>query len=249
MSIYSYDRLLTQILNMCKTTGYIDGNPVYKKIANNIDISVEYIDDVNAYANGDNEHGYVIVMYAGLLKSFEFIGLALAVYMKNQDLIQLRDACNFLGKTAQSGFNQSNFDFGVKQLQYDKFDNEYIKVNTESFTTGCILAVIAHELGHNILGHTERSEIDYPISRNDERQADLVAQSIIAALPYQDKNIIASICVFTLFTWMSTEYDGPVATHPDSRERVYNAWRSNEEYFNSIHFDIESLEYFLPTGK
>lgn len=242
----NYNTLIKQLFAFIKQTGYINSNPSYNESANNTTIHLDDTEEVNAYADSKSANKHIIVIYHGLIEALKFIGIALAVYEHNRNLIQLRDACNFIGVNARSGFNQNKTDMGITELNYKQWLTDVVYERAKSFMSGSVLSVISHEMGHIALMHTQRNEIDYTISRNDERQADLFAQSVISSLPYQESNIMASLFSEILFTWMSKEYGGPATTHPHSRERVYNTYNSHEQYFASMNLPIESLEYFVP---
>ena len=242
----SHITLVKQLFELTRSTGYISANPSYHRSAMNTTITLDEDETVNAYADSLSENRHTINIFQGLVDALYFVGIASAVYERNHDMIQLRDACNFVGRNALDGFNQNKTEFGIKELGYDTQINNVLIARATTFMAGGVLSVIAHEQGHICLMHTLRNDIDYDISRNDERQADLFAQSVISALPYKDANILASLFTEILFCWMGKDRGGPATTHPHSRERVFNIYNSHEQYFEAMNFSIQDIEYFLP---
>jgi len=109
-----------------------------------------------------------------------------------------------------------------------------------------VLAVVAHELGHICLSHTLSLEDSNTCSRNDERQADLFAFSVIATTPFAKYNAMATLFVDILFEWMGGGSEDTATTHPHSKERVMNCLASNHMVFRAYGITKDNINDFLP---
>lgn len=235
------------IFNMCIMSPYIKTNPEYKKKASDTRIVLSDTTLVNAFASGSNG-SFKIQMNSGLCNIFSFIGLALAKYRIDNNISELIKACRWAGEntnTANYHFTKQLITDGITEFNYPNSDS--FMHDAGSYFTGLCLSVCAHELGHICSGHTMRQTDNNQTSRNDERTADLFAQSIIATSPFGGYLILASMFVEIVFAWMSpNETDSPATTHPYSRERVYNILTSHEEYLQSIGINKSNIDDFLP---
>ena len=111
------------------------------------------------------------------------------------------------------------------------FADEKIRQKAISYSSGTIVSVLAHECGHHALGHllgfSEKRNLE--IDRNQEREADSFASSIISASPFGEY-----IFAGTLF-WhyaVAMQVDGvtdAASNHPLSKERFENFVRANAE--------------------
>ena len=109
--------------------------------------------------------------------------------------------------------------------------DEKIRQRAVSYSSGTIVSVLAHECGHHALGHllsfSEKANLE--INRNQEREADSFASSIISASPFGEY-----IFAGTLFWHYAVAMQGDGGTdtrsnHPLSRERFENFVRANAE--------------------
>jgi hypothetical protein len=104
----------------------------------------------------------------------------------------------------------------------------------KSVSAGLMLGIMAHECGHQSLGHVLKTgdSVNLEISRNQEREADLFASSVIASSPFGEY-----ILAGTLF-WhyaLAQQQEGSAATtHPLSKERFENFVRANAELAQSL---------------
>ena len=103
------------------------------------------------------------------------------------------------------------------------------RTKAKSVSAGMILGILAHESGHQSLGHvlnTGRSE-NLEISRNQEREADLFASSVISASPFGEYMFAGTL--FWYYALATQEGGKQENTHPLSKERFENLVRSNPE--------------------
>lgn len=224
---------------------YVSKNPDYKKKARGTEIVFKNDDLVNAYAQSLGGTKSRITMLNGLCNITIPLAFALATFKKNDDIDELRHACSVITDSESAYFKDNDVDVMLKRLGYD-VNNSYLFEEAKSFFTGMLLAVVAHELGHICLSHCVRQDGTFETSRNDERSADLFAQSVISTTPFSGYLILSSLFMEVLFTWMSKYSTGAATTHPHSRERVYNTVNSHEQYLEDLGITTETIEDFLP---
>lgn len=235
------------IFSMCTMSPYVNNNSEYKKKASETRIVLSDASLVNAFASGSNS-SYKIQLNAGLCDICAFIGLALAKYRVDRNIYDLSTACKWAGDASIANefkFTKQLVLDGIEKFKYTESDTLFHDAG--SYFTGLVLSVCGHELGHICCGHTLNQSVSNQTSRNDERTADLFAQSIISATPFGSYLILSSLFVEIVFAWMSpNEEESPATTHPYSRERVYNILTSHEEYLNSLGINKSNIDNFLP---
>ena len=109
--------------------------------------------------------------------------------------------------------------------------DEQIRLKAMSYSSGTIVSVLAHESGHHALGHLlsfpEKANLE--IDRNQEREADSFASSVISASPFGEY-IFAGTLFWHFAVAIHADGDSDVASnHPLSRERFENFVRANAE--------------------
>ena len=109
--------------------------------------------------------------------------------------------------------------------------DEKIRQKAISYSSGTIVSVLAHECGHHALGHLlsfpEKANLE--IDRNQEREADSFASSIISASPFGEY-IFAGTLFWHYAVAIQADADSDLASnHPLSRERFENFVRANAE--------------------
>ena len=116
---------------------------------------------------------------------------------------------------------------------YTALDRDEIRMKANGISAGMILTILAHEMGHIVLGHVAHtSGIGLEISRNQEREADSFASSVISASPFGEYMFVGML--FWHYALMLLEGaqpaagdDGESQTHPCSRERYENLVKAN----------------------
>ena len=109
--------------------------------------------------------------------------------------------------------------------------DEKIRQKAMSYSSGTIVSVLAHECGHHALGHllSFREKKNLEIDRNEEREADSFASSVISASPFGEY-IFAGTLFWHYAVAMQADADSDLASnHPLSRERFENFVRANAE--------------------
>ena len=234
------------IFNMICNSSYVIRNNDYKRKANNTSIIFDAENSiVNAYASSANYPSHNIHIFSGLSCTSKLMGIALATFIENTDINILRKACAYIGNIIQDTgeFTPTDVINGIDELEINI--TSLLASEASSYWFGSILSVIGHELGHICLSHTIRGDWTNPVSRNDERQADLFAHSIVSTTPFAKYNILSTLFNEVVFAWLSNSNE-PVTTHPCSIERVMNTINSHEELLIEYGITKENIHVFLP---
>jgi len=113
----------------------------------------------------------------------------------------------------------------------EALSDEKIRLRAISYSSGTIISVLAHECGHHALGHLlgfpDKQNLE--IDKNQEREADSFASSVISASPFGEF-IFAGTLFWHYAVAMQSDGDSDAERdHPLSRERFENFVRSNRD--------------------
>jgi hypothetical protein len=239
------------IYEMTARSPHIATNPMYKAIVDKMQFHYEANDlTINAYAWMDADG----IPHTAMLKGFTayslLVSYAMGMYSISNDLSVFNRAMH----TITNEVENANYDITLEVFQNIQTQLNLVDVDVdakllgkiESFYTGLIMHVIAHELGHNCLGHCARDvDLDIDITRNNERQADLFASNVIQTTMFKDFTVISALFVEIMFMWLSPDYEGN-STHPGSRERVYNVLKSFEYTLKDYGITEKNIDLLLP---
>jgi len=100
-----------------------------------------------------------------------------------------------------------------------------------SYSSGTIVSIISHEIGHHALGHLmgfyEKTNLE--IERNQEREADSFSSSVISSSPFGEY-VFAGTLFWHYALAMQGDGDSDLKnSHPLSKERFENFVRANSE--------------------
>ena len=106
-----------------------------------------------------------------------------------------------------------------------------IRQRAISYSSGTIVSVLAHESGHHALGHllstSERPNLE--IERNQEREADSFASSVVSASPFGEYIFAGTLFWHYALAVQTDGRDDLKRSHPLSKERFENFVRANAE--------------------
>ena len=181
-----------------------------------------------------------IVFYGGLALAIRLAATALALHVRSSRSQKDSRSLPMLTKTFQ--------DLGRTIISRGKFDlessenilqetvipsiregDEPFVLDAQSYAAAAEMYVVAHEAGHIALSHTLGNSLNYDISRNEEREADSFASSVLSSCRIPDL-FLGQVLVTIVFAWQ--EHVGrnrTPTTHPLGRERFFNALKSNSE--------------------
>ena len=104
-----------------------------------------------------------------------------------------------------------------------------------SISAGMLMGMLAHEVGHQALGHTLGQAQNLAIARNQEREADSFASSIIQANDFGE-HILEGSLIWWYALAQQESANGETTSHPASRERYQNFIRSNAAMAHMLGF-------------
>ena len=107
--------------------------------------------------------------------------------------------------------------------------DDKIRQRALSYSSGTIAYAIAHECGHHSLGHllSFNEKVNLEISRNQEREADSFASSIISASPFGEYIFAGTLFWSYALAMQSDGSSDAASNHPLWKERFENFVRAN----------------------
>lgn len=113
-----------------------------------------------------------------------------------------------------------------------------VVAQAKSVAAGLMLGILAHESGHQALGHVLKtgSNVNLEISRNQEREADSFASSVIASSPFGEYILAGTL--FWHYALAIQAESGVATTHPLSKERFENFVRANSDLAESLGVNL-----------
>ncbi len=125
---------------------------------------------------------------------------------------------------------------------------EAVLAKAKSIAAGGIVGVLAHEAGHQVLGHNYqrgKDSVNNEVMRNFESQADLFAASVMSSSPFGE--YVFAGRVFAL--WVRMRQTDPILRklparnldHPIDRERYVALVLANKEKAAALGIDIPEI--------
>lgn len=203
------------------------------------DIPFIYIatnDTVNAFAgrriiekDGEKTLAFHTVCFGGAARYARLVGLAAALQdAGHEDMLKKfvaampRRFCGMCDEESCVSFIAEN---GLAPAIVD----EKIRQRAISYSSGTIVSVLAHECGHHALGHLlgfpDKRNLE--IDRNQEREADSFASSVISVSPFGEFIFAGTLFWHYAVAMQSDGKSDADSNHPLSRERFENFVRSN----------------------
>ena len=195
-------------------------------------------DTVNAAAgrrlvekNGKKGIAFHTVCYGGAARYARLVGLAAALQDAGyKDMLK-----KFVVAMPRSFFARCQVEdcaqFIVKNGLGVAVADEKIRQRAISYSSGNIVSILAHECGHHALGHllgfSEKPNLE--IDRNQEREADSFASSIISASPFGEYIFAGTLFWHYAMAMRETAETDTARNHPLSKERFENFVRANAE--------------------
>ncbi len=190
-------------------------------------------DDLNAYATvAAAENGEAVPMVyllGGAARFGRMAALAVAATRGGDPTAGGR----FLAVLKKNGLAAIDLDWSARTLVEAELarvlEDDRTLTLAKSMSAGLLLGILAHEAGHLSLGHLHQmgGRENNDISRNQEREADSFASSIIASSPFGEYILAGTL--FWHFALAQLEDGGRATTHPLSKERFENFVRANPD--------------------
>ena len=191
---------------------------------------------VNAYAGvGKEDGGRFVCLCCGAVRFSRLAALAVAAQQLRKD-----DSCaRFLRAFRLEDCAKMDDDRAAELVKDAELLSAAASVEVISrarmISAGMLMGVLAHEVGHQALGHTLGKSQNLSISRNQEREADSFASSIIAASDFGEHILVGSL-VWWYALALHESKTGESTTHPLSVERYNNYIKSNEALARMLGF-------------
>jgi len=256
-SLQTYNNEITQIFELVRHSTVIQGNDVYCKRAGATTLFFqEECDEVNAFATDDSfpdvpETPPFVVVEGGLCNASKFVALALAASVEHKNRNHLLGCIQWFGaKIRENGcFPAIDADQGYKDLGLELLLTEEVQRKARSYFSAMILHVSAHELGHICLSHTLGRADNLEVSRNQEREADSFASSVLSTTPYSDYNCHGASVLWMVWTWVEEgnfSFLREATTHPLSRERLIRLISDNASQLSATGITVNNIDEYLP---
>ena len=254
---------LQQLMSYVCTSPHVTSNPHYAKVADDLHFVIAKEDPmINAFATigeyaqvpgipADAPMIYLLngaTLYAKLISAaFVMSRLVLDAdpSMENPMPIFVTLIGNWVVQNGCEITEEGVAEFaGELGLHYIMANNGlYRKVS--SFASAIIICVLAHEFGHLSLGHVHGRSVNLEISRNQEREADSFASSVISSGPFGGYMVLGTVLWELVWVWLETVTGEPATTHPLSSERLADLIRANPSAAAELGFsapeDVQAL--------
>jgi len=225
-----------------RNSSVVKQNTVYTSLTKDIAFTVfETNDTINAYATRVPKPA--IVCYAGEVRFAHVLGLAVSAELGGNKGV-LKRFMNGMTPAHFRSFSMENAKALVNECELAYvLGDENLLSEARSIAAGEIMATLAHETGHHVLGHVwndrdARARQSKEVRRNQEREADSFASSVIS-LSHFGKHVF----VGQLFSWwvMSKVDAASDATldHPLSQERFDNLVRANKAKAAALGLSVD----------
>ena len=225
-----------QIVAYVRSAPIVVGNVRYKQIMENVFVLPVTNHEVNAYAHISENNGRLVrrIMFtAGSSLFCRLSSLAVAA----SDMGDKKAVSRFVASLKYADY--SNFTMGrAARILRDAglltaLSTEAVRTKARSVAAGMVIGVLGHEVGHQVLGHMDgngRLPNNVEISRNQEREADSFANSVIASSPFGEY-VFSGTLLWHYALACKEEQEGitKAGNHPLERERVGNLIRANPE--------------------
>lgn len=220
-----------QQFEFVRSSPHVQGNRQYKDAMGKVQFQFDAGNDgVNAFADlepgEDGGETPVIRCQAGAGRFARLVSLALAAELAGcegsvQGLLQAMTPRQFAVLTAEDA-GELLRKTGLEEMLAD--DN--IRAEASAIGMGMLATVLAHESGHQALGHVFGRAENLEVSRNQEREADTFASSVVSTSGYSKYMFAGMLFWHYAFALQQGRATGE-STHPLAEERLANLIQQN----------------------
>lgn len=227
---------MRHLWDIVRTSPHVSANKLYASVTANVEFRYLPEDDtVNAMAAmclpmelGARKQP-TLFLYGGYVRLFRLVALAAAASEANAmnaqpKLVQMWGKLK--PKFPESELNAFLDKSGLSSVT----NNPRIVVRAREISCGMILATLAHEAGHHSLGHLHGGMDALEVSRNQEREADSFAASVMSVSPLGKYMLHGKLLYYAI----DAKVGGGGGTHPYSKERFDNLVRANPVLARSL---------------
>jgi hypothetical protein len=230
-----------QLFELVRQSAFVQENAQYRSLMKEVGfVYASTNDDVNAVASRmvgkDGKETRLITCYAGEMRFAKTIALAAAAELSGRkgSVHAMMEKMSPV-QCVRLGLNDAAVllrECGLDSYLLD----ESIRVKAKSIGSGSVLGVLAHEVGHQVLGHNYQSGkavLNTEVLRNFESQADLFASSVMSSSPFGEYVFAGRL--FAL--WVRMRQTDPILRklpagkldHPLDKERFMALLLANKE--------------------
>ena len=244
---------IRQLFEYVRQSALVQENVQYSSLMKDVGFAFDATnDEVNAVASRRIKEGggetRLITCYAGEARFAKTIALAAAAELNGEK----GEVAKMMGKmTPMLCFQLSAGDAVglVRSCGLDRYlHDEAVLARAKSIAAGGIVGVLAHEVGHQVLGHNfqhGKDAVNNEVRRNWEAQADLFASSVMSSSPFGE--YVFAGRVFAL--WVRMRQTDPILkkvpqrelSHPIDRERFVALILSNKEKAAALGIKIPEI--------
>lgn len=227
---------MVQLFEYVRNSSHVKENLLYSNVMKDCRFFYTVDNDiVNAFAglrklkNGSDEVMKVVCVHGGAARFARVAALAVAAEQCGDKGAGAR----FVKALSPDDCGKMDTEAAVRIVNEAKLGgtlgNAQALTKAKSVSAGLLLGIIAHECGHQSLGHVLKmgDSVNLEISRNQEREADLFASSVISSSPFGEYILAGTL--FWHYALANRRQDAVAATHPLSKERFENFVRANAE--------------------
>ena len=246
---------LTAMFEMVRNSPHVTGNKMYSAIAKNMQFVFDAQDPtINAYSRIVSAEGRtrpMVAVCAGNVRFANVAGLAMATahngYTNQLPALLHAMRNEWKGMLSVPDANEFVVSHGLAAI-----DDARVAEEAKGIAAGVLLTSIAHEVGHLSLGHlyaVDHDDINAEISRNQEREADLFASSVMSASPfgrYMFEGALLKHLAVSVFDGLEKDYR--TRSHPYSRERLRNFIQQNLMKARALGITEGLVDQLAPVG-
>ena len=224
---------MKQLYEFVKNSAYVQGNAHYREVAGKVSFRYDGTrDEVNAYSRARKSwmrpEGQEVLCLGGAARFARLISLGWAAELGGRE----GAAQGLLEAMTPGQFGALTEREAAALLRQARLEEELrngpVRARAESIASGMLSFVLAHELGHQALGHVFGEAGNNEVSRNQEREADSFASNVLATSAFGEYMFAGEM--FWQYA-QATQQAGDAApgTHPEARERMENLAREHPE--------------------
>ena len=226
--------------NQVLISPHVVGNEKYFNCAKGIALNYEKDNSiVNAFAHfkDDERRTPCITVCGGIILFSRLASLAAAAQVRRKDGSFVR----FLRALRPKDCDVMDGERAVELIRrlgllsgQDAQSTGDILIQAEAISDGMMIGVLAHELGHHAFSHLSGEKGTSPISRNQEREADSFASSVIEASSSRQQFLQGTLIWHYALAQMEEANSATATTHPASRERYEDFIQRNANVAHSL---------------
>lgn len=229
---------MNQLFEFMRNSSFVQGNDLYREMLGPVEFVYEdKNDEVNAYSESRKKWfgtgAPEVRCSSGAARFARLMALAWAVELEGREGTVQR----LLGEMGPEQFAVLTEGDAAMLLRAagleEALESPSVRSKAESIASGMLSFILAHELGHQALGHVYGAAENHGISRNQEREADSFASNVLETSAFGEYMFVGEL--FWQYA-LATQQNGKSGngTHPEARERMQNLLREHPEFAKAV---------------